>query len=116
MVTPIAYNVTDAHITRTPGVCGGKPCIAGRRIRVYHVYIWHEVDGLSVDEIARQYNLTVAQVYAALTYAFEHIEDMQAEMQEEEAVVSESMKKNPTKLKPRIMGEGIDDEDTLLPR
>ncbi len=106
MVTPIAYNVTAAHVNRIPGVCGGKPCIAGRRIRVYHVYIWHEVDGLSVDEIARQYRLTVAQVYAALTYTLEHIEDMQAEMQEEAVVVSESMRKNPTKLKPRINEPG----------
>ena len=32
---------------------------------------------MSADEIARAYNLTIAQVYAALTYAFEHIEDMQ---------------------------------------
>lgn len=95
----VAYNVTAAHITQTPGICGGKPCIAGRRIRVYHVYIWHEVQGLTADEIAREYDLTVAQVYAALTYAFEHIDDIQAEMQEEEMLVAETMSRYPSKLK-----------------
>ena len=27
-------NVIVQHITKTPGVCGGKACIAGHRIRV----------------------------------------------------------------------------------
>jgi len=99
MTEQMSYNVTEAHITRTPGVCGGAPCIAGRRIRVYHVYIWHEINGMSADEIARGYDLTVAQVYAALTYAFEHIDEMQQEMREEEAIVSEMMQRYPSKLK-----------------
>jgi uncharacterized protein (DUF433 family) len=94
----MSYHVTEAHITRTPGVCGGAPCIAGRRIRVYHVYVWHEINGMSADEIARSYDLSVAQVYAALTYAFEHIDDMQAEMREEETLVTEAMKRHPSKL------------------
>lgn len=95
-----SYNVTDAHITRTPGVCGGAPCIAGRRIRVFHVYVWHEINGMSADEIAHSYNLTVAQVYAALAYAFEHIDEMQAEMREEDEIVAEMMKQYPSMLKP----------------
>jgi uncharacterized protein (DUF433 family) len=28
-----AVNVSKEHITKTPGVCGGKACIAGHRIR-----------------------------------------------------------------------------------
>ena len=40
MTEQMSYNVTAAHITQTPGVCGGAPCIAGRRIRVYHIYVW----------------------------------------------------------------------------
>ena len=34
------------HITRTPGVCGGKACIAGHRIRVQDIYVLHERRGL----------------------------------------------------------------------
>jgi hypothetical protein len=49
---------------------------------------------MSADEIAHAHNLTVAQVYAALTYAFEHIDEMQAEMREEEELVAAAMKRH----------------------
>lgn len=98
MTDQIAYNVTAAHITQTPGVCGGKPCIAGRRIRVYHIYMWHEVDGMSADEIAHAYDLSVAQVYAGLTYAFEHIDEIQSEIEEEKQLVEDAMRRHPSKL------------------
>ena len=34
-----------------PGYCGGKPHIAGHRIKVQHVAVWHERLGRSPDEI-----------------------------------------------------------------
>ena len=43
--------VAKDHIEATPGTCGGKPRIAGTRIRVQDVYVWHELQGLSADEI-----------------------------------------------------------------
>jgi len=30
------------HIEITPGICGGKPRIAGHRIKVQNIVIWHE--------------------------------------------------------------------------
>ena len=62
----------DQHIDSTPGILGGKPRIAGRRIAVQHIVIWHERMGLSADEIATNYDLTLADVYAALAYYFDH--------------------------------------------
>lgn len=38
------------HIESTTGVCGGRPRIAGRRIRVQDVVLWTE-QGQSPDEI-----------------------------------------------------------------
>lgn len=102
---PLSYNVTEAHITRTPGVCGGAPCIAGRRIRVQHIYIWHEVVGMTADEIARSHNLMLSQVYAALTYAFENIDEIQAEIREEEKLITSSMQRHPSKLKTKFQDE-----------
>jgi uncharacterized protein (DUF433 family) len=93
------YNVTAAHITKTPGVCGGKPCIAGRRIRVQDVYVWHEVMGMDVDEIAGGYNLTPAQIHAALTYAFDHIEEIKSDIAESHRIAEEFKKLHPSKLK-----------------
>ena len=43
------------HIVLTPGTCGCKPRIAGHRIRVQDVAIWHERLGYSVDEIIAYY-------------------------------------------------------------
>src|SRR4029450_12500399 len=34
--------VIAEHVVVTPGVCGGKPRIAGHRIKVAHVAAWHE--------------------------------------------------------------------------
>jgi uncharacterized protein (DUF433 family) len=43
------------HIVATPGVCGGKPRIAGHRIRVQDIALWHERVGYSVAEIVAHY-------------------------------------------------------------
>jgi uncharacterized protein (DUF433 family) len=44
-------NVIVQHITKTPGICGGRPCIAGHRIRVQDIVVWHQKRGYSADEI-----------------------------------------------------------------
>lgn len=80
------------HIEITPGVCGGKPRIAGHRIRVQDIYEWHELVGMSADEIASQFNLTLGQVYAGLAYYFDHREEIQAQMRADEEFV-ERMKR-----------------------
>ncbi len=95
MTTPTAaYNVTSAHITQTPGVRGGKPCITGRGIKVQNVYIWHEHLGMSADEIASAYSLTLAQVHAALTYAFEHLDEIRANLLESERTAASIKQQN----------------------
>lgn len=55
-------------IVRSPETCGGRPRIVGTRVSVQRVGGWHKL-GLRAEEIAdRIGNLTLAQVYAALTY------------------------------------------------
>jgi uncharacterized protein (DUF433 family) len=66
----------NAHIQITPGVLGGKPRIAGRRISVQHIVALHDRAGLSADEIASEYDLSMAEVYAALAYYFDHREEI----------------------------------------
>ena len=101
MTEQASYNVTAAHITRTPGVCGGAPCIAGWRIRVQHVYVWYELMGMTPDEIAKSYDLSLTQIHAALAFAYENIEFIRQEIHEEDTLVEEMKKRNPSKLKPR---------------
>lgn len=59
-------DVLTHHIDISPGVAGGKPRITGHRITVQNIVIWHERMGISADEIAATYDLTLADVYAAL--------------------------------------------------
>jgi uncharacterized protein (DUF433 family) len=36
-IAPIAQ--PKQHIVSTPGVCGGKPCVAGTRVRVWDIAV-----------------------------------------------------------------------------
>ena len=76
-------------IASQPGVCGGKPCIAGTRIRVQDVFVWHELQGQAADEIVSRFpQLTMADVYAALSYYWDHRDEIQRDMQTESDLVT----------------------------
>jgi len=77
----------DDHIVITPGVVGGKPRIAGHRIKVQHVAIWHNEMKMSVTEIAEDYNLSIADVYAALAYYHDHREEIDKDIKDDEEFV-----------------------------
>ena len=64
----------DQHIEITPDICGGKPRISGHRITVQQIAIWHDRMGRSADEIGTEYDLDLSDIYAALTYYFDHRE------------------------------------------
>jgi uncharacterized protein (DUF433 family) len=57
----------DSPVTRTPGVCGGRPCVAGTRIRV-ETLVEDFMVGMGHAELADAYNLTVEQVEGALRW------------------------------------------------
>jgi uncharacterized protein (DUF433 family) len=75
----------DEHIERTPDTAGGRPRIRGRRITVQQIAVWHERLGKSADEIAAEYDLTLADVHAALAYYFDHREEIDGRMAEDSA-------------------------------
>lgn len=87
----------NQHIEITPGVAGGKPRIAGRRITVQNIAIWHERLGRSADEIATEYDLTLADVYAALAYYFDHLEEIDRAIEESNAFVEALRLQTPSK-------------------
>jgi uncharacterized protein (DUF433 family) len=76
-------SVSTEHIEVTPGICGGKPRIAGHRIKVQHVAIWHEQMGMSPEEIVATYpSITLADVHAALAYYYDHRDEIEADIKE----------------------------------
>lgn len=73
------------HITKTPGICGGKACIAGHRIRVMDIVVLHEMRGYSAHEIVDMYpGITLADVHAALTYYFDHRQEIEEDFRQED--------------------------------
>jgi uncharacterized protein (DUF433 family) len=92
----------DEHIEITPGVAGGKPRIAGRRITVQNVAIWHERMGKSADEIATEYDLTLADVYAALTYYFDHRAEIDESIREGEVFAEALRERTPSILSRKL--------------
>ena len=87
------------HIEVTPGVCGGKPRIAGTRIRVQDIYVWHETQGQSVDEIVSHFpQLSMGAVHAALAYFWDHRDEIMRQMREDEAFVADMKHRTPSVL------------------
>ena len=83
----MSEEVLDRHIEVTPDIAGGKPRIAGHRITVQNIVIWHEQMGKNVDEISAEYDLPLAAIYAALAYYFDHREQVDRSIAADEAFV-----------------------------
>ena len=93
------------HIVKTPGVCGGRACIAGHRIRVLDIVAWHERRGLSVEEIVYQFSgLTLADVHAALAYYFDNRPEIEAEFLQDEQWADWLKANVPSKLREKLGG------------
>ena len=71
------YNVTRAHIAQTATRHNNQPYIIDSDVRVQDVYVWHELFGIAADEIAQQYQLSLAQIYAALAFAYDHLDEIE---------------------------------------
>ena len=74
--------IAKQHVESRPGVCGGKPCIAGTRIRVQNIYVCHELNGMSPDQIVDSYpHITLADVHAALAYFWDHQDEIRRDIE-----------------------------------
>lgn len=98
-----------SHIRKTPGVCGGRACIAGHRVRVVDIVVWHEKRGYSPDEIVDMFpGITLADVYAALAYYFDNRAEIESDLRaSDEAaawVQSQVPSKTPVELRERRGG------------
>ena len=79
-------NVLHPHITSTPQICGGSPCLEGTRIPVRAVVMYVLHHGVSPDELLAYYpQVSLATVYDALSYYYDHREAIDAEIAANEA-------------------------------
>lgn len=98
----------DRHIEISPGIAGGKPRIAGHRITVQDIAIWHERLGRSVDEISTEYGLTLAEIHAALAYYFDHRQEIDQSIRDGDSVIEALRNKTPSALQKKLahLGDG----------
>src|SRR5262249_7408804 len=77
--------VIAEHIVRTPGTCHGKPRIAGTRIKVDQVVVWHERMGMTPAKVVAKWpHLTLGDVHAALAYYHDRRAEIDADLAEGE--------------------------------
>lgn len=95
-------NVLTQHIEITPGVRGGKPRLVGTRITVSDIAIMYLKLGQSVDEIATDYNLSLASIYAALAYYYDHQAEIERQIEEDDAFAEAFQQHNSSKLQAKL--------------
>ena len=79
--------LTYPHIRTDSAVMGGRPCIAGTRVRVMDIVTAHR-GGLSPEQLTMYFSsrtLTLSEIHAALTYYYDHQEPIDAAIAEDDA-------------------------------
>jgi uncharacterized protein (DUF433 family) len=91
--------VITERITKTPGIQGSKARVAGHRVRVMDIVIWHEDLSMSPDEVVAAYpTLTLSDVHAALAYYFDNVEEIRHDIRQNEDVADQLRTQFPSKL------------------
>ena len=76
------------HIVMTPGVCGGRPCILGTRVRVQDIVLRAE-SGATTDEIlAALPHVSLADIHAALAYYHDNRDAIDGQIASSDAQVA----------------------------
>ena len=64
----------NERITVDAAICHGKPVIKGTRVPV-SIVLGSISSGMTIEQIEREYDVTAADIRAALTYARELVEE-----------------------------------------
>ena len=70
-------------ITIDPEVRGGRPCIGGTGLRVIDVVMASLFHDRSPGELASDYDLSLAEVHAALAYYYQHKADLDQDIRDQ---------------------------------
>ena len=81
--------LTIDHIVKTPGMLGGRPRVKGRRIAVDHVVSACIFGESTVAEFCENYDLSPAQVHAALSYYYDNTEEIEGILHQTEELLDD---------------------------
>ena len=77
-------------IVSNPAVRSGRPFIAGTTLRVQDVAAHHIYNHYTPDELAYQLGISLAQVYAALAYYYDHKDEIERQIEEDDRLIQEA--------------------------
>lgn len=92
----------DKYIEATPETRGGKPRIAGTRITIEDIVLMHLRLGQSLIEIAGKYDLPLAGVHAAIAYYYDHHDEIDRSIEDDEAFAEAFRRNNPSLLQEKL--------------
>ena len=82
-MTELAEKIDHPYIVSHKDYCGGSPVIKGTKFPVRSIVNYVLRQGLSPEEIVGEFShLTLAQVYDALSYYYDHKENIDRELRE----------------------------------
>lgn len=84
--------LTYPHIRTDSAVMGGRPCVAGTRVRVMDIVTAHR-GGLSPEQLTTYFSsrpLTLSEIHAALTYYYDHREAIDAALAEDDTAATQA--------------------------
>ena len=94
--------VTAAHCVETPGVRGGKARVDGSRITVADIALMHLRLGHTLAEIAGRYQLSLAAVHAAMAYYYDHRDEIDRAIHDDEACATSLRERTPSALRQKL--------------
>ena len=89
-------------IVKNPEVRGGRPCIEGTGLRVTDLVLAHLFHERTPDEVASDYEISLAQVYASLAYYYEHKSELDEDIRQQ-ILAGRSAKEELTGGKPSLL-------------
>ncbi|MBC8114339.1 MAG: DUF433 domain-containing protein [Candidatus Saccharimonas sp.] len=94
--------VSSEYIDIDPAVCHGRPRIRGTRIRVQDIVVEHLFHGQCPEEIANAFpRVTLSAVYAALSYYYDHLDEIRKAMDDDQILVERLRAEAPSLLRQR---------------
>ena len=88
MTAPARIDIGD-YLASDPNVYGGWVTIRGRRLPVSRLGLDHVRWGQSVDDLCENWELSPAEVHAALSYFFAYREEIERAVEEYDAETDE---------------------------
>ncbi len=106
----------NRYIEITPNIRNGKPCIAGRRITVADIAIPYLRLGQSLEEIAGEYDLSLVEVYTAISFYYDNKPAIDESIRASEAFAESLRPQYPSLLQEKIKTLKNVSTNSLSPR